>query len=269
VTHQPNSRTCRYHRTSLAEPFRIPDELLARGESAHEQVTRLGRLVRRCAHDGYRLANHSVDVMTLSARLARFVGFDQEQIRLVRVGSYLHDLGKIFTALDVLLSPKHGLDDAEWEEVMRHPSEGAALVTHAELANVRRMVSCHHEWPGNPGRHAGGFDYPRGYTESEIAAIAAGGHAIRGRHGYPSRARREDLSDEILLLSVCDWYAGCAERRVYRSAQPHAIAMSWTEEAAALGKIDPQFTRRLGQMLAAEPWVPCTSTIEPAAAVTC
>jgi len=238
------------------------------GESASDQVARLGRLVRRCAHDGYRLENHSTDVMTLSVRLARFAGFDRAQIETVRVGSYLHDLGKIFTALDVLLSQKYGLDEAEWDEVMRHPSEGAALVTHSELETVRRMVGCHHEWPGNPGPGTGGIDYLRDHSPTEIEAIAAGGHALGARHGYPNRACRIDLFDEVLLLSVCDWYAGCSERRVYRPAQPHEVAMRWTEDAAALGKIDPHFTRLLGQMLAREPWSPCSASIEPAATVT-
>ena len=260
-------RLCSYHRAGLGEPFILPPELVVPDEAPGEQVNRLCRLVHRCSHNGYRLANHSYDVMTLSARLARFVGFDLGQIQVVRIGGFLHDVGKVFTCLDTLLSPKLGLGDAEWLEVMRHPAEGAALVTHPELGAVRTLIGCHHEWPGNRGPDAGGFSYPEGLSHTEIAAVARGGHAIYGRRGYPNQLRRGELPEEVLLLSVCDWYAGCAERRLYREAQVHDVAMRWTEEAAALGKIDPQFTMTLGRMLAERPWHPCTAAVEPAAAV--
>jgi HD-GYP domain-containing protein (c-di-GMP phosphodiesterase class II) len=264
---KPESSSCRYHRRSRREAFQIPEELLVDGENPSEQVARLRSLIRDCSHNGYILANHSHDVMTLSVRLAEHVGFDRRQVDAVRTGSYLHDIGKVFTSLDVLLSTKVGLDESEWEEVMRHPTDGAALVTHPDLAIVRRMIGCHHEWPGNPGPNGGGFEFPAHLSASEREAVSAGGHLVNGRHGYPHRLLRADLEDEVLLLSVCDWYAGCAERRSYRQAQPHAVAMQWTENAASEGKVDPRFTSALGRMLAEVPWVPCSSAIETASSV--
>lgn len=267
----PETRACPFHRTQLGEPFQIPETCLVEDASPKRQLARLARMVASCEHGGYRLENHSLDVMTLSVRLARYLGFDRHQLRTIKAGSYLHDIGKIFTCLSVLLSNKQGLPDAEWDEVMRHPAEGAQLVTHPELAAIRQMIGCHHEWCGNPGPDRGGLPYPEGLSAERVAAISVGGHGVQTpageRFGYPARLGRADLPEEVLLLSVADWYAGSAERRLYRPAQPHEVAMRWTEEAAALGKIDPQFTLALGRMLAERPWVPCTSSVEPAAAV--
>lgn len=260
--------TCVYHRREAGAATTIPDALLPMGETRGEQVARLTALVSACEHDGYALRNHSHDVMTLSTRLAMHCGFDPSQLRAIRTGAFLHDIGKIFTALPVLLSNKRGLDEAEWREMMRHPEDGASLVTHPDLATVRGLVGCHHEWPGNPGPLGRGVAYPASLTDEERAACAVGGHTVAGRSGYPRRIGRALLSDEILLLSVADWYAGCAERRLYRAAQPHEVAMQWTEEAAAAGKIDPHFTTELGRMLAHAPWHPCSDAVGATLSVT-
>lgn len=260
-------RSCPHHRTALGEPFTLHPSLVPTGESARDQLIRLGQIVSACEHNGYRLASHSHDVMDLSTRLAAFLGFDPAEIKILRAGAFIHDIGKVFTCLDVILSPKQGLDGPEWAEMMRHPEEGAALVTHPELARVRELVGCHHEWPGNPGPDAGGFPYPAHLTPAEVAGVARGGHTVFGRdgkpdrHGYPSRLTRDDLSDLVLLMSAVDWFCGCAEDRLYRRGQPTPIALRWTEEAAALGKVDPHYTRELGRYLAANEWHPGRAAI--------
>lgn len=227
----PTPKPCLHHRSTLGEPFSVPKSCSHDAESAEEQLLRLSALVANCRHDWYCLDHHSTDVLTLSVRLARYAGLDSDQISTIERGAYLHDVGKVFQPLSVILWPDK-LSDAQWDEMRRHPAEGSELVTHGELRDVRRLIRCHHEWPGNPAT------------------------GVRGGGGYPQGLSRADLKDEECLLSVADWYAGIREHRIYRPAKDHAVALKWTEEAAAAGKIDPDFTIALGRMLAESSWNP-------------
>ena len=221
--------TCRWHRSEYGQKFILPDELLSDDQSAADAVTRLFGIIRNCKHESYLLEHHSIDVGNLCDRFARHLGLTAAEVETVATAGLLHDLGKVFTNLDVLTGTGE-LTDEMTAEMKRHPADGAALIVHPELSAVSEIVLRHHEWPSGAG-------YPNAIPGHEIAPLAR-------------------------VISVVDWYAACRERRTYRQELSHEPAMELTYIAADEGKLDPLLTVLLDRFLGRESWRPSSADPE-------
>ena len=105
----------------------------------------------------------------------------------------LHDLGKLAIP-DAVLHKPGALDDAEWQEIRRHPEVGARILTHAGLSDVAAWVYAHHE-------RLDGTGYPLGLAGEEI----------------PLEAR---------ILAVADAYEAMIADRPYRAGMDAAAAIA-------------------------------------------
>jgi HD-GYP domain-containing protein (c-di-GMP phosphodiesterase class II) len=89
---------------------------------------------------------HSVRVSAYAGAIARALGLDDETIRQIELGGYVHDLGKIGVREDVLNKPGP-LTRTEYEHIMIHPVVGwqilAPLLAGAPI--VLNIVRSHHE----------------------------------------------------------------------------------------------------------------------------
>ena len=129
---------------------------------------------------------HTQRVTEMSVRLARLIGFPQDELIQLRRGALLHDIGKMGVPDSVLL--KTGpLTDEEWSQMKQHPT-----LAYQMLSRIRYLLPaidvpyCHHEkWDGT--------GYPRGLQGEQI----------------PLAAR---------LFSVIDVYDALTSDRPYRSA---------------------------------------------------
>jgi putative nucleotidyltransferase with HDIG domain len=123
------------------------------------------------------------DRLCLSAR-------EQEQ---VRVAGFLHDVGKVGVASELLARPG-ALDPQERRAVERHPVIGVGLVEPLGLpSEVSMAILHHHEWWDGRG-------YPDGLFGAQI----------------PIAAR---------IVSVADAYDAMTSDRPYRRALPQEVAV--------------------------------------------
>jgi putative two-component system response regulator len=138
---------------------------------------------------------HCRQLGILSERVAAVLGQDERERMTVRIGGYLHDIGKIGIADAILLKPG-GLTDEETAEMRRHSEIGAAILeVHETMADIAQIVRHHHErWDGN--------GYPRGLKGTAI----------------PLGAR---------IIAVADAYSAMTADRIYRSALP--MGRAWDE----------------------------------------
>lgn len=108
---------------------------------------------------------HSARVSGYSVEVAKEYGFDEKGIRIVRIASLLHDVGKIGIEDRILRKPG-ALTDKEYEIMKSHPVIGAEIL--GSIPQMKEMIpgiKYHHErWSG------GG--YPEGLKGSEIPLIA-------------------------------------------------------------------------------------------------
>jgi putative nucleotidyltransferase with HDIG domain len=129
---------------------------------------------------------HSLRVTSLVEAVAQRFGWDDAQLRAVRLGALLHDVGKL-TLPRTLLQKPGPLDARELALVRLHPVIGAQIV--APVIRGKAALDCvlyHHE-------HWDGCGYPLGR---------------RGRR-IPEPAR---------VLSVADAFDAMTSTRPYRAA---------------------------------------------------
>jgi PAS domain S-box-containing protein/putative nucleotidyltransferase with HDIG domain len=108
---------------------------------------------------------HSLRVTEMSLELAGKFGFTDEQLRSIRWGALLHDIGKMGVSDNILLKPDK-LTDEEWESMKQHPVFALEMLSPiAYLKSSLDIPYCHHEkWDGT--------GYPRG-LKGEVIPLAA------------------------------------------------------------------------------------------------
>ena len=139
---------------------------------------------------------HSRRVTAYTIALAREMGMDAEQLRVIARGAFLHDIGKIATPDSVLLKPGK-LDAAEMTVMREHCRQGYDMVRKIPfLREASEIVYAHQE-------SFNGAGYPRGLRGEEIPlgarifAIADTLDAITSDRPYRIGRSFEEARDEI------------------------------------------------------------------------
>ena len=121
----------------------------------------------------------------------------EEQSQALLYGAYLHDIGKIKVDPEILISEKK-LTDAQWEQMKRHPLDGADIVRTIEgFDNIALIVEQHHE-------KYNGFGYPKGLKGDEIQylarilALADSFDAMTAKRPYQKTKTIDEAFDEII-----------------------------------------------------------------------
>jgi len=150
---------------------------------------------------------HSHRVVNLTTRLARAMGFSEEELVHVRRGAFLHDIGKL-TIPDKILHKSGSLTKDEWVIVKKHPKFAYEFLKDIEyLEEAINIPYCHHEfWDGS--------GYPRGLKGTEI----------------PLEAR---------IFTVVDAYDAIRSERIYQKARSVNEAFDTIEKARGI-LYDPQ-----------------------------
>ena len=149
-------------------------------------MTRLLALAEALAHAHGETAEHAQSVAELAERVGARLGMSGAELRTLRWGALLHDVGKIEVRPE-LLNKRGPLTDAEFEEVKQHTIVGALMVERvARFGRVHHLVRWSHErWDGD--------GYPDG-----LAGVA-----------IPLGAR---------VICVCDAFDAMVSNRPYRAA---------------------------------------------------
>jgi PAS domain S-box-containing protein len=108
---------------------------------------------------------HSQRVTEMTLRLASAMGVSQDELRYIRWGALLHDMGKMGVPDHILLKPGE-LTQEEWQVMHKHP--GIAYEMFSPIGFLRPALDipyCHHEkWDGT--------GYPRGLAGEQIPLAA-------------------------------------------------------------------------------------------------
>ncbi len=152
---------------------------------------------------------HTRRVSQYSTMLAEKLGLLEDQIELIRIGTPLHDIGKIGIA-DAILQKPGRLTPKEFAEMQTHTTLGAHyLAGIPELAPIIPIVRNHHErWDGT---------------------------------GYPDRLKGEETPQLARIVAVCDAFDAMTSDRPYhenKKGKPPEVAFA--EIARQIGRqFDP------------------------------
>jgi putative nucleotidyltransferase with HDIG domain len=134
-----------------------------------------------------RVAQHAIAV-------ARLRGLDETSETSIRLGAYLHDLGKVRVPHEILNKPGP-LTREEYEIVQMHPIWGLELLAAVEFPwDLKPIIRWHHE------RYDG--------------------------TGYPDRLRGDEIPVAAQIVGIVDVFDALTTERSYRPALPREKALA-------------------------------------------
>jgi HD-GYP domain-containing protein (c-di-GMP phosphodiesterase class II) len=136
--------------------------------------------------------------------------------RSLRLGSILHDVGKIGVPDSILLKPA-SLSEPEWEIMRRHPTIGEQMLRPIEfLGPALPIVRHHHErWDGG---------------------------------GYPDGLAKENIPLGARMVAVCDTFDAMVSDRPYRAGSSVVTAIDEILSCAGT-QFDPKCARLLVEVV--------------------
>jgi HD-GYP domain-containing protein (c-di-GMP phosphodiesterase class II) len=144
------------------------------------------------ARDPY-TAGHSERVGVISVAIGRQMDLPEDQLDILRLGSLLHDIGKIGIS-DAVLRKPGALTAEEYELVKEHPGVGARILKSIHfLAPHVPIVEYHHERPDGLG--------------------------------YPHRLRGDEIPLSARIVHVADAFDAMTSARAYRRARAASDAL--------------------------------------------
>jgi response regulator RpfG family c-di-GMP phosphodiesterase len=159
---------------------------------------------------------HCQQLGFMGEQVAILMGLPELTRTSIRIGGFLHDIGKIAIADRILLKPGK-LTDEEYTEMKRHAAIGGDIVsTHVSMAEIAAIVRHHHEW----------FD---------------------GR-GYPDQIERDQIPLGARIISVADALSAQTTDRPYRKAVP--LDQAWAEIERFNGsQFDPEIVELFSTLI--------------------
>ena len=200
-------------RTRLAALLRVK-MLLGQLERAEAVITTLALTIE--ARDPYTLG-HCDRLSRYAVALGQALGLDHEMLRALRLGGYLHDLGKIAVPDGILLKPGP-LDPMEQERIRAHPGAGSDLVLGLRSMELVRPIMRHHheKWDGS---------------------------------GYPDGLKGAAIPLGARIISVVDVFDALHTERPYKAALPRAEAVSLLIRETDAGYWDPKVVETFLEIL--------------------
>jgi len=155
---------------------------------------------------------HSQRVCEFSVEIARQMNMPPEMVHRIRLGSLLHDVGKIGVPDYILTKPGH-LSEQEFALIKHHPAIGAKIMSQVRLLH------------------------------SELPAMAEHHERLDG-NGYPKGLKGEAISLAGKIVAVADVFDALTSDRPYRPALPAEEAFDYLTRG-----IDSSFDRRCVEAL--------------------
>jgi len=200
-------------RTRIAALLRV-SAVLTQLERAEGVITTLGLTIE--ARDPY-TGGHCERLSRYAVSLGQALGSDDATLKALRLGGYLHDLGKIAVSDAILLKPGP-LDDDERQKVETHAAIGADLVNGLRtLDGVRSIIRHHHErWDGS---------------------------------GYPDGLKGDAIPYGARIMAVVDVYDALRTARPYKESLGHAEAIEILARETDGGSWDPRVVGKFLEIL--------------------
>jgi putative nucleotidyltransferase with HDIG domain len=149
---------------------------------------------------------HCERVADYAVATARELGLDEEQQTTIRIGAYLHDLGKVRVPHEILNKPGK-LTAEEFRVIQMHPVWGLELLATVEFPwDIKPIIRWHHE------RYDG--------------------------TGYPDQLRGDEIPLNAQIICIVDVFDALTTTRSYRPALSPAEALVKIEESRSWWRPD-------------------------------
>lgn len=144
--------------------------------------------------------NHTRRVAEQTLRLAQALGIRGDELKYIRYGALLHDIGKIGIP-DSILNKTGPLNEQEWEKMRRHPDYSRQMLASIPFLSPAMVIpySHHERWDGS---------------------------------GYPQKLTGLQIPLPARIFAVVDVWDALSFGRVYRDALPEDEVLAYLESEA-------------------------------------
>ena len=162
-------------------------------ELKESYVSSVGALVKAIEEKDTYTKGHSERVSTIVVQMAGVLGLAQGEVEYLRLGSILHDVGKIGIPESIVRSPKP-LTKAEFRIIQKHPLKGVEILQPISfMRDHMYLIRNHHErWDGK---------------------------------GYPDGLAGEAIPLGAQIVAIADAYDAMTSSRPYRRGMPPKQAL--------------------------------------------
>jgi len=152
-------------------------------------------------------ATHSSGVTAVTEYLSKMMGFSDNEVFMMKIAGYLHDLGKLAVPVEIL-DKSAGLDTSEFRIVKSH-----SYHTYRILENITNLET--------------------------INSWAAFHHETLDGNGYPFHLKEGELSLGARIMAIADILTAITEDRPYRKGMGKKDSFDVLDDMAKNNKIDP------------------------------
>jgi putative nucleotidyltransferase with HDIG domain len=137
---------------------------------------------------------HCERVAENAIAVAKALGLDESEQKKIRLGAYLHDVGKVNVPHEILNKPGPLTRD-EFEVIQMHPAWGIELLAGVEFPwDIKPIIRWHHEkYDGT---------------------------------GYPDRLKGDEIPLSAQIVGIVDVYDALTTTRSYRKSMTHEAAVA-------------------------------------------
>ena len=170
------------------------------------------------ARDPY-TRGHCERLAEMSVKLGQKLGLPDDQIKALRRGGIVHDIGKVVVPDAILLKPGP-LTPGETAVMRKHPVVGERICAPLKTLRLVLPIIRHH-------------------------------HEKRDGSGYPDGLSGEEIPLAARILQLADVYDALTTDRPYRTAVPSEVALGMMDEESRLGWWDHEFFAAFREMIRA------------------
>ncbi|AZR72093.1 hypothetical protein BBF96_01010 [Anoxybacter fermentans] len=162
---------------------------------------------------------HSERVKNYAVKLAKELLLPESLVEEIRIGSLLHDLGKLGIP-DQIINKQGLLSVEEYEKIKEHPRIGYRIIEPVQISrNIKAIILFHHErWDGQ---------------------------------GYPLGLKGDEIPLPARIVAIADAFDAMTSNRVYRKACSKEEALKEIQ-ACSGSQFDPQLSKVFIKMIEKE-----------------
>ena len=157
------------------------------------------------------LSSHCKRVSEMAYEFGVYLGLSTEELNNLKLGAFLHDIGKIEISQDILF--KKEITNEEFEMIKEHSTKGYNLLT---------ISNCN--------------------LPKDSLDIVLQHHERIDGNGYPFKLKGNEINDLAKITSLCDVYDAITNTRSYKQAFDDSYALQQIQNG-----LNSQFDKLYGE----------------------
>lgn len=167
---------------------------------------------------------HSIHVAFLSVQIGIKCNLSENELRVLALGSVLHDVGKISIPIEIL-DKKTQLTDEEFDIIKKHPENGFYLLRNKEIdEEISKIALLHH-------KKLNGTGYPLESNDMDIQKIL-----------------NEPIDNIVQIVQVADMFEAIVTTRAYKKKYNINKAIELLEKDVNSGILEYQYVSVLNNL---------------------